>query len=102
MRRGSLQWVSHSMGPRASDENNGRFIETRGVRVGTSASGVEALSELFINGSAFEYDEPNDWLLRKMAESGYTIQELERILVEEVGRSCTGWLRHLRLRNRSP
>ena len=53
---------------------------------------MEGLSELFINGSAFEYDEPNDWLLRKMAESGYTIQELERILVEEVARSCTGWL----------
>ena len=49
----------------------------------------EALCELFINDSAFNdsafsADKMADWLLRKMAESGYTVQELESILVEEV------------------
>ena len=44
----------------------------------------DALAELFLNDSAFEDDERADWLLRKMAESGYTVQELESILVEEV------------------
>ena len=95
------------MGPRTSDENNGHFIETRSVRVGTSAAGVGALCELFINDSAFNdsafsADKMADWLLRKMAESGYTVQELESILVEEDrAGTLSSYLRHLAAGNHS-